>query len=72
MSAYTHFTPIERGHLAASLKGGKVQAYIAAELGAERVHHFAGNPSQRWQLGLRPEPGTGKLREPAQGLPPSA
>ena len=33
MSAYTHFTPIERGHLAASLKGGKVQAYIAAELG---------------------------------------
>ena len=33
MSAYTHFTPIERGHLAASLKGGKAQACIAAELG---------------------------------------
>ena len=27
------FTPIERGHLAAPLKGGKAQAYIAAELG---------------------------------------
>ena len=33
MSAYTHFTPIERGHMAALLKEGKTQAYIAAELG---------------------------------------
>ena len=66
------FTPIERGHLVALLKEGKTQAYIAAELGRNESSISREISRNGGRKALRPKPGAGKLRKPAQGLPPSA